>query len=156
MALGTVQLFDDALPKINGGTMPLWTASASYYACLYRQSGSTPTRTLATKTAVDAAFTEVTVGANYARQAIANATVTKGSGAKTVFSSDTVSFGSSVTIAAKFLVIFQGTAASPAGSDEPVFWVDLNTASSTAEASSTAANFSIAPSANGWFYINGQ
>ena len=71
MALGTVQLFDDALPKINAGTMPLWTASDSYYACLYRQSGSSPTRTLATKTAVDAAFTELTPGANYARQAIA-------------------------------------------------------------------------------------
>ena len=69
--------------------------------------------------------------------------------------SDAANFGSSVTITAKYLICVQPvTAGTLASTSKLIFYVDLDTTSSSTDVSTTAGQFTIIPSASGWFKID--
>lgn len=165
MAVGTVQLFDSYLPRLlgaTGGTVLKWNATA-HYATLWEVPGSpaNPSDAADNYAGVDATHNE-SADTGITRPVLGSQAVneTGGPAPRTQCESAIISFGSNVTLSAKYLIVFQGTAITPptaqTSTDFAVFWVDLNDTSLSAEASSTAAAFTIDDSATGWFYIAGQ
>jgi hypothetical protein len=71
----------------------------------------------------------------------------------TYYDADAANFGAAVTVSAKWLICVQPVTANTfsATTSKLLFYVDLNTSSGSAEASSTASDFRIDPPANGWF-----
>lgn len=134
MAAGNFTLYDNAkLLLLNGG---LDMSSATLAATLLG-SGYTPSA--AHDTWSDVSSNEIT-DSGYSEQAVSGQTVTLASGTVTVDSAD-ISFGSSVTLTAKYLVLVLGTAGSLAGTDKLVGYCDLNSSGGTV--SSTAGAFSV-------------
>ncbi|MDN5937695.1 MAG: hypothetical protein L0H83_03450 [Salinisphaera sp.] len=72
-------------------------------------------------------------------------------GADTYIDSADVSFGANVTISARYFAVLQGDAATPAATDELVFYVDLSTGGGNV--SSTNATFSVLAPTNGWIKV---
>ena len=116
---GEVQLGSDTL------TMAL--LSASYSPDLAAQ-----------ETWGDISGAEVT-DADYAKQALSNISVTL-SGDSVLFDADTVSFGSNVSIEAKYAVIMVGVGDS---TDPLIAYVDLNTDGASATLRSVSAAFEV-------------
>ena len=153
MAVGTTQLFDDAMQNFQDGTTTTWVgASPGYYAELYLQAGADPTDSWATRTNITHT---VCSDGDYAAKDVASRTIA-GTAPQCEFKSNIINFGATVTITAKYLIVLEGDEASPQSTDELVFWVDLDTTSTTSQVSSTSAAFTVDDSANGWFYISGQ
>lgn len=70
------------------------------------------------------------------------------------FDSAAADYGTTVTVTAKYLIAIQpATPGSISTADELLFYVDLNTDSGAAVASSTDSIFKINPPANGWVSI---
>jgi len=71
----------------------------------------------------------------------------------TYYDSADANFGSTVTITAKYLIAVQPITAGTfsATTSKLLFYVDLDTSSSSAEVSSTASEFIIIAPTNGWF-----
>lgn len=134
MAAGNFTLYDNAkLLLLNGG---LNMASAGITAVLLG-SGYTPS-------AAHSAWSDVSANeiadSGYAEQAVSGQTVTLASGTVTVDSGD-ISFGTNVTLTAKYLVLVQGTAGSLTAASKLIGYCDLNTGGGTV--SSTAGAFSV-------------
>jgi len=151
MAVGTVQLFDNTIENFMDGTTALWEAG-NWYAELYMQAGANPTDSWATRSQITHT---VCSDGDYAAKDVGSAAV-GGTPPQCEFASAIINFGSSVTITAKYLIVLEGDEASPGGTDDLVFWVDLDTTGATAEVSSVSSDFTVDDSANGWFYIAGQ
>lgn len=65
--------------------------------------------------------------------------------------SDAADFGAAVTVTAKYLIAVQPVAAGTIAATSKLLWyVDLDTTSTSSEVSSTSAVFKINPPANGW------
>jgi len=79
-----------------------------------------------------------------------NNTTTPGT---TYYDSDDANFGAAVTILAKYLIAVQPVTAGTfsATTGKLLFYVDLDTTSSSAEVSSTASDFVVYAPNNGWF-----
>lgn len=134
MSAGNFTLYDNAkLLLLNGG---LNMASATVTAVLLG-SGYTPS-------AAHSAWSDVSANeiadSGYVEQAVSGQTVTLASGTVTVDSAD-ISFGSSVTLTAKYLALVLGTAGSLVSTSKLIGYCDLNTGGGTV--SSTAGAFSV-------------
>lgn len=134
MSAGNFTLYDSAkLLLLNGGlNMSSDTITAALLTDSYTPSGTHDTWS-------DVSADEVT-DSDYAEKALASESVTGSSGTVTVDSGD-ISFGSSVTITAKYLVLVLGTAGSLASTDKLIGYCDLS--SGGGSVSSTAGNFSV-------------
>lgn len=88
---------------------------------------------------------------DYARQTLGTKTITQGAANKVVYDAADVSFGASVTIAARYIYLFLDTGV--AGTSKLMGYLDLNNGGS-ANVSSVASAFSIAWNANGIYSID--
>lgn len=136
MAAGNFTLYDNAkLLLWNGGlNMASDTLTAALLTSAYTPSA-------AHSTWGDVSTNEVAAGGDYTQKAVTGQSVTGGAGTVTVDTAD-ISFGSAVTITAKYLVLVKGTAGALTAGSVLVGYCDLNTGGGTV--SSTAAAFSVA------------
>lgn len=135
MAAGNFTLYDNAkLLLMNGG---LNMASDTIAAVLLTDEY---TPDAAHDTFSDVSASEV-ADTDYAEKAVTGENVALASGAVTV-DVDDISFGSEVTITAKYLVLVLGTAGSLAGTDKLIGYCDLNTTAG-GSVSSTDGDFSV-------------
>jgi len=115
------------------------TLASTDIAVVLLGAGYTPDATHSTY--ADISGSEIT-DADYAQQSLANATYSQSSGTVEL-DADSVSFGSDVSIEAKYAALVIGTPASLASGDAILGYVDLNTDSGTATVSSTNSEFSV-------------
>lgn len=96
---------------------------------------------------------EVSTGAypDYARQTLGTKTITQGAANKVVFDAADVSFGASVTIAARYMYLFLDTGV--AATSKLMGYIDLNDGGAT-NVASVASAFSVAWNANGIYSID--
>lgn len=134
MSAGNFTLYNNAkLLRANGG---LNMASDALVAVLLT-SAYTPSAAHATF--ADISADEVT-DTDYAQQAVTGQSVTDGAGTVTTDTGD-VSFGSAVTITAKYFVLVKGTAGALTAASELVGYCDLDTGGGSI--SSTAGPFGV-------------
>tara|TARA_R110002012_G_scaffold113813_2_gene259899 strand:+ start:338 stop:766 length:429 start_codon:yes stop_codon:yes gene_type:complete len=88
----------------------------------------------------------ITTDSDYTAQTLTNVTVTE-SGGTVTFDADDINFGSSVTITAKYLAIYDDTVAN----DPLVVYVDLDTGGGSV--SSTSSTFQVTINASGIFTL---
>ena len=119
MALSPFTIQDSGLQAILNGSIDLDT-SALYAVLLV--GAHTPTQNKALYSDISA--NEI-ADAGYVRQALTGAAIAA-SGKQRQFTSNPISFGSNVTLTAKYMYILRGTAASPVASDPILGWIDLN------------------------------
>lgn len=134
MSAGNFTLYDNAkLLLLNGGL----NMASDTLAAVLLTSSYTPSA--AHSTFADVSTDEV-ADADYDQQAVAGESVTGSGGTVTVDTGD-ISFGSAVTITAKYLVLVKGTAGALTGTEKLIGYCDLN--SGGGSVSSTAAGFSV-------------
>lgn len=135
MSAGNFTLYNNAkLLLFNGGlNMAGDTITAALLTSSYTPSA-------AHSTWADVSATEVAAGGDYAQQALSGESVSGASGTVTVDSGD-ISFGTNVTITAKYLVLVKGTAGSLTAASELIGYCDLNTGGGSV--SSTAGGFAV-------------
>ena len=114
------------------------------FKCVLTTSSYTPAATHSTISDI----TNECADSDYSRQTLASVTVTETGGTVT-FDSDDISFGSSVSITAKYAVIFDDTHAS----DALMCYVDLDTGGGSV--SSTNSTFQITINASGIWTLSG-
>lgn len=134
MAAGTFQTYDEGKRQTISGEVQL--GSDTLTMALLTDAYSPDTTTQATFG--DVSSDEVT-DADYAQQTLSGISVTL-SGSTVLFDADNVSFGSNVSIEAKYAVIMVGVGDS---TDPLIAYVDLNTDSSTAVQRSVNAAFEV-------------
>lgn len=113
--------------------------------CVLLGAGYTPST--AHSTYADVSANEI-ADADYSPQTVSGASVT-GSGGVVTVTSNTVDFGSNVSIECKYIVYVKRSGASLAGTDTLVGYADLNTAGTSASVSSTNSEFKVSPDAQG-------
>jgi hypothetical protein len=124
-----------------------WTTASAYYAVLATTTES-PNR--ATQVDYEDILQEC-ADAGYDQVALASCTCAV-SGTDVKFDCAKITFGSDVSLTARYLYILKGTAASPANADEIIGHVDLD---GSGNISSVSAEFSFDPDAtNGLFLVN--
>jgi hypothetical protein len=154
MAVGTVtkynllekQLFDTANRQWNDAT------AGNIFFCLC-SSAYTPVATHSTTNDL-AGLIASSDGAPIAATGLTiDGATTPGT---TYFDSSDASFGSSVTITAKWLICVQPVAANTfsATTSKLLWYCDLNTAGGSSTVSSVASDFQIYAPTNGWFKIS--
>lgn len=119
MTISAFTIQDSGLAAILNGTIDLDT-SALYAILLV--GAHTPTQAKALYS--DISSNEIT-DAGYVRQALSGAAISS-SGKQRIFNSNPVSFGSNVTLSAKYMYVLKGAAGTPNASDPILGWVDLN------------------------------
>lgn len=141
MAAGDFTLYGGAIEGIAKGLIDLDGGTFKAKLCL---SGYSPN----TSTDVDVGdLTNECADGDYAEVTLTTVSVTR-SGTTVKFTSDPIDFGATVTITAKYLVIYIDD-----GADDALLgYVDLNTGGGSA--SSTDGPFELSPDVtNGWFTI---
>jgi len=88
---------------------------------------------------------------DYARQTLGSKTITQGTANKVVYDAADVSFGASVTIAARYMYLFLDTGV--AGTSKLMGYIDLNNGGS-ANVASVASAFGITWNASGIYSID--
>ena len=141
MAAGNFTLVDQGLLELNDGTQD-W-ATDNHYLVLITDSHTPDASTEATL--ADISANEV-ADADYSPQDMTGESVTKSGGVVT-FDADNVTFGSSVTITAKYAYVVVGTVAGKTGTDALVGYVDLD--SGGGSVSSTSGSFAVNWNASG-------
>ena len=136
MTVGNFTLYNSAKLGLFNGDLDL---GSDTIAVALLGAGYTPSA--AHSTWADVSTQEITDG-DYAEKALTGQSVTGGSGTVTVDSGD-VSFGSTVTITAKYVVFVKGTAGSLTGTDKLVGYCDLDNTSTSTTVSSTSGAFSV-------------
>jgi hypothetical protein len=153
MPVGTVQLFDQCMGLLLDGS-PTWIWETGPFAgTLWDQAGADPADTLVDFTGLDATHNEVT-GGGYAQQQLGSLTVTVATGV-VQFHTAIVNFGTNVTITTKYLVCIQGTV-TVSGTADTMWFLDLDTTSSSSEVSSVSSDFTVDDAATGWWTVNKQ
>lgn len=134
MAAGDFTLyFSSELDILNGGI----ALGTDNLVMALLSSAYTPAATHATWADVSA---YVITDSGYAEQTVGSVALTQASGTVTVDSAD-VSFGTNVSLTAKYAVIRKGTTGAPVSTDKLLGYVDLNTGGGTV--SSTNSVFSV-------------
>jgi hypothetical protein len=150
MAIGTVTKYNGFEKQIAADANRQWDdATAGNIMFCLCGNGYTPAATHTTTANLTDLITSGD-GAPIAASSLAiDNTTTPGS---TYFDSADVNFGSTVTITAKYLIAVMPVTAGTfdASTGKLLFYVDLDTASSSAEVSSVASDFVIYTPANGW------
>lgn len=146
MAVGAFQFFDEAKLDIVDGTIDL---DGDTIAAVLLGSGYGFDATDLTFADIQA---QEIADADYAPRLLTGAALSR-IGGTGKFVSDKVSFGSSVTITAKWLVLLQSPGSpQPNNADLLIGVVDLDNSSGSATVASTNGEFSYTPHAtNGWF-----
>lgn len=80
--------------------------------------------------------------ADYNRQDLTGESVTESGGTVTI-DADNITFGASVTITAKYIVILRGTVGGAAGTDRIVGYADLNDGGGSVTSTSSAFNVNV-------------
>jgi len=153
MALGTVTKYNSLEVAIGDTANRQWNdATAGNIMFCLVTNGYTPSATHSTTSSLGANVITTGDGSPIAATSLTlDNTTTPG---RTYFNSANASFGSSVTITAKYLVAVQPVTAGTfsATTSTLLFYVDLDTTSGSSSATSTASNFTVYTPANGWFY----
>lgn len=153
MALGTVTKYNSLEVAIGDTANRQWNdATAGNIMFCLVTNAYTPSATHSTTTSLGANVITSGDGTPIAATSLTlDNTTTPG---RTYFNSGNASFGSSVTITAKYLVAVQPVTAGTfsATTSTLLFYVDLDTTSGSSSATSTASNFTVYTPANGWFY----
>ena len=139
MAAGSWVIYNDGKERIINGDIDL---NDDTLKCKLLTTSYTPA---ATHSTVSNLTNEVT-DSDYSVQTITGAAVTE-TGGTVKFDCNDISFGSSVTITAKYAVLYSDTHAS----DALICYVDLNTGGGSV--ASTAGSFSIVINASGVFTV---
>ncbi|MCC7271402.1 MAG: hypothetical protein IT561_01960 [Alphaproteobacteria bacterium] len=139
MAAGDWQLFGAAIERIAKGEIDF---DAHTFRALLTSAGYTPD--LAAHDDL-ADVTNELAGGDYARVALAGLSVTR-SGTSVKIDCNDISFGTNVTLSAKWCLVFDDSHAG----DALVAALDLNTASGVAVLASTNGLFQITIDAAGW------
>lgn len=153
MAIGTVTKYNQLEKQIFADANRQWddSGTGNIMFCLV-SNGYTPSATHTTTADLGANLISTGDGATRVAAtglAIDN-TTTVGT---TYYDSADVTWGSSVTITAKYLVCVQPVTANTfdASTSKLLFYVDLDNASGSATVSSTASTFTVFAPTNGWF-----
>lgn len=146
MAAGDPQIYNTGI--LNAVVLGSWDNDDHYFMLL--DTSYTPSLTHSTRADVSSA--EIS-DSDYAKLDMSGESSTNNAGVIEV-DADDANFGSSVTIEAKYLVCLMGTAAGSSGTDDLVFYVDLNTDSGSATLSSTSGNFLLAFHGDGIFKVS--
>lgn len=151
MALGTVTKYNSLEKTLFDTANRQWNdaAAGNIIFCLCG-NGYTPAATHSTTNDL-ADLIAAGDGAPIAATGLAiDDTTTAGT---TYYDSADADFGSAVTILAKYLIAVQPVTADTfsATTSKLLFYVDLDTTSSSAEVSSTASDFVVYAPTNGWF-----
>lgn len=148
MPLGSAQIHNDSLNELLTEAGTQWDTGTFAFALLDATYAQDDTDTDWSDVSAD----EVT-DPDYAQVAASGVSLVQ-SGNTVQFTTDNVSFGTNVTIEAKFLVCVAGTAGALAGTDKIIFTVDLDTTSSSSTISVTSGVFILRASpTTGWFEI---
>lgn len=143
MAAGTWSVYGPAKTRLVNADIDL---NGHTFKCALVGTGYTPNLTTDDDWA-DVSANEIADG-DYAQQTLAGIAVNY-SGGTVTFDCNNISFGTAATIAAKRAVIFDDTHAS----DALLAVVDLNTAGTASQASSTTGTFQITIDAAGVFTV---
>ena len=139
MAAGSWVIYNDGKERIINGDIDL---NGDTLKCKLLTTSYSPANTHST---ISDLTNEVT-DSDYSSQTIANPTVTE-AGGTVKFDCDDITFGSSVTITAKYAALYSDTHAS----DGLIAYVDLNTGGGSV--ASTAGTFTIVINAAGVFTV---
>lgn len=134
MATSAFTFYDSGKLAVLNGSVKLGTDSL-----VMALATATYTPSAAHSTWADVSANEV-ADTDYAEKAITGAAVTIASGTVT-FDSDDISFGTAVSITAKYAILVKGTAGSLVAGDAIIGYVDLN--SGGGSVSSTNSTFSV-------------
>ena len=147
MSVGTFELFDETLEAMVTGT----GLDGATVAAVLTGASYTPD---VTTHATFADITDELSGGDYAQVSVTGAAITDETDG-IAFTTDDISFGSSVTISdAKYLVLVVGSAGSLNASDKVIGVQDLDTTSDTDTVSSISGEFTVQTPASGWFTIS--
>ncbi len=137
MAAGNFTFYNSGKLDIFDGTTDLDTDSV---AVILLGSGYTP------DVAAHASYSDVSANeiadADYTQQSLPTPAFSESAGTVT-FDSGDISFGSNVSIEAKYAVFVKGTATSLVSGDPLIGYVDLDTSGTSATVSSTNSTFSV-------------
>lgn len=133
MPAGTFQLFNEGKRRTISGEVQLGSETLTM---VLMTAAYTPS--VAQSTFANISANEVT-DADYSPQALTGVSVTL-SNNTVLFDADNVSFGTDVSIEAKYAVILAGTGS---GTDPLIAYVDLNTESGTATLRSVKSTFEV-------------
>lgn len=148
MPVGSPQIHNDSLYELMLSTGTQWDAGPFAFALL----SSAYTQDDADTEWGDVSANEIT-DTDYAQVAASSLSLVQ-SGNKVQLSSGNASFGTSVTIEAKFLVCVAGTAGALNSTDKIIYTVDLDTTTSGSTIAVTGGPFIIRQSqTTGWFEI---
>lgn len=151
MAVGTVTKYNQLLDVLMGDADRQWDdATAGSLMFVLVENGYTPDATHTTANDLGANVITAGDGApiNVGTPAVNNSTGT------TWLDSADAAFGNPVTITAKYLVCIQpATAATYATTAKLLWYVDLDTTSTSTSLSSTNSEFTVSAPANGWISI---
>lgn len=142
MAIQPLTHYNTAFLALLDGSIE-WDDGATNVAAILCTSSYAPA--LAHATYAD--ITNEVTDADYAPQAVTTRTTSR-DGDEIQYKSDPVDFGAEVTIAAQYLILVQGDAASLQTTDPLIGYVDFGEAKS-----STAAAFKFTPASSGWFHV---
>jgi hypothetical protein len=142
MAAGNFTFYNTGKLYILDGTIDL---DADTISAVLLDSGYTPDATHDTYSDISS---DVIADSGYAPQTLANKAVTNSSGT-IKFDSDDVSFGSNVSLTAKYIVLVQQAGGSLTGTDKLIGYADLD--SGGGSVSSTNSTFQVTVNASGWF-----
>ena len=134
MATGTFQLYDEGKRRTISGEVQLGTDTLTMALLTDAYSPDTSAHT----TFGDISANEV-ADADYAQQSLSGVSVTL-SGSTVLFDADTISFGTDVSIEAKYAVVMSGVGDS---TDPLIAYVDLNTDGASETLRSVASTFEI-------------
>ncbi len=153
MAIGTVTKYNQWEDITGGAANRQWDdATAGNIMFVLAKASYTPSAahtTVANIGIADVDYIATGDGAPIAATTLdVDATTTPGT---TYYDSDAANFGANVTISAKYLIAVQPVTAGTFASTAKLLWyVDLDTTSTSSEVSSTASTFSVDASVNGW------
>lgn len=134
MATGAFTLYNEGKRRIISGEIQLGTSTLTM---LLLGAGYSPD-TINHTTLVDISGNEI-ADSDYARQTLAGVSITRSSGI-VLFNADNVSFGSAVSIEAKYAAIIAGSGAT---SDPLICYADLANEGASATLRSVASQFEV-------------
>lgn len=147
MPVGTVQVYDTGLEELFEN---LW--EAGNHAFVLVNKTYTPSDTHTAYSNISANVIAPSGTQSQGAPIAVGAKAVNRSGAQAQLDSNDADWGTSATITAKYLVCVRGNASSLPlnATDRLVFWLDLDTTSSTSSVSSNNSTFKVAPPTAGW------
>ena len=147
MAAGQFTLTNKAIQDI-GNTID-WVADG--IAAVLVDVAHTPAITELVYSDISTDETNSVTYPDYAQLALTSKSLGKATATEVQYTSDAASFGTTVTIEARYVYFVKGTAGALVAGDALVGYCDFDTTLGAENAKSSNSVFSIGPSAEGWF-----